>query len=69
MTIELPKATMRTYRKSCGGGHYDEYDVWKCPVCGNKNEEYDVLPDDNYQCLSCDAVVKVTYRIMRGKNY
>ncbi len=68
--VELLEATMRTYRKSCGGGHYDEYEQWQCPVCGAKNDEYgDFESIDDYECWNCNSLVVVTYRRMSRKNY
>ncbi len=63
--IELPIATMRTYRRSCGGGHYDEYKQWTCPECEAMNEEYGDFEDvSNIVCRDCHSMVRVIYRRM-----
>ena len=68
--IELPIATMRTYRKSCGGRHYDEYEQWTCPDCGAKNDHYgDFELVSNFVCHHCNTMIRVTYRRVSRRNH
>ena len=57
------QTTLRTYKEEGGTC----VDIWKCPVCGFQNKEYD-CPEES-ECGNCEEYVKLNYRIMRGKKH
>lgn len=61
------KATLRQYKKG-----QDTEDRYKCPNCGKKQAYYPLNPDNDNMitnCCICKKEVKLSYRIMRGKNF